>query len=307
MVPPPVPRAGSRATSSPADPRSKPTSLPPPPPTSTTNPPGNRAPTVAALSGRAQPSSPPAGPAQRDSQDGTFDAMATYPSNPAPKPTALPPPTFTKPKPPTAPPPTPAAAAAAASLPPRKPIVPSSAKKPAFALPAIATPRPPGVTAAPRIVTDDVSIDTDVAAPEIDAAPRAPASFESSGPTHQDNSFDTATIESTSFTGAPTPPAGENPTLSDDNAATSAVEKLSPAEITAPDLPPAPPTDDAPAAAATSHPKVPISTAPDSLPAPTAQETATSGPSPACPQCEAPMAWVEAHLRFYCKSCKMYF
>jgi hypothetical protein len=53
--------------------------------------------------------------------------------------------------------------------------------------------------------------------------------------------------------------------------------------------------------------KVPISTAPSSLPPPSEKQSAISGPSPACPQCEAPMAWVEAHLRFYCKSCKMYF
>ena len=53
--------------------------------------------------------------------------------------------------------------------------------------------------------------------------------------------------------------------------------------------------------------KVPISTAPVSLPPPTAKQTATVGPSPACPQCESPMVWVEEHLRFYCKSCKMYF
>jgi hypothetical protein len=53
--------------------------------------------------------------------------------------------------------------------------------------------------------------------------------------------------------------------------------------------------------------KLPISTASASLPPPTAQQTATTGPSPACPQCEAPMAWVEEHLRFYCKSCRMYF
>jgi hypothetical protein len=33
----------------------------------------------------------------------------------------------------------------------------------------------------------------------------------------------------------------------------------------------------------------------------------TAGPTPACPQCEAPMAWVEEHLRFYCKPCRMYF
>ena len=51
--------------------------------------------------------------------------------------------------------------------------------------------------------------------------------------------------------------------------------------------------------------KVPVSTAPDSLPPPSL--AAASGPSPACPQCEAPMAWVEEHLRFYCKSCRMYF
>lgn len=53
-------------------------------------------------------------------------------------------------------------------------------------------------------------------------------------------------------------------------------------------------------------PKLPISTAPDSLPPPRDNKQAI-GPSPACPQCEAPMAWVEEHLRFYCKSCRMYF
>jgi hypothetical protein len=55
-------------------------------------------------------------------------------------------------------------------------------------------------------------------------------------------------------------------------------------------------------------PKVSMSTAPDSLPPPIENKRAqASGPSPACPQCEAPMAWVEEHLRFYCKSCRMYF
>lgn len=53
-------------------------------------------------------------------------------------------------------------------------------------------------------------------------------------------------------------------------------------------------------------PKLPISTAPDSLPPPRDNKQAI-GPSPACPQCESPMAWVEEHLRFYCKSCRMYF
>ena len=75
------------------------------------------------------------------------------------------------------------------------------------------------------------------------------------------------------------------------------------------------PTAGSPAPAATpSEPatagesaKLPISTASSSLPPPSEKQSATSGPSPACPQCEAPMAWVEEHLRFYCKSCKMYF
>jgi hypothetical protein len=54
-------------------------------------------------------------------------------------------------------------------------------------------------------------------------------------------------------------------------------------------------------------PKLPISTAPDSLPPPRDSKQHATGPSPACPQCESPMAWVEEHLRFYCKSCRMYF
>ncbi|MCX5741863.1 MAG: hypothetical protein NT062_05100, partial [Proteobacteria bacterium] len=67
-------------------------------------------------------------------------------------------------------------------------------------------------------------------------------------------------------------------------------------------------TEDSPpiAEAHTSGSKIPITTASVALPPPKPQ-TVSSGPSPACPQCEAPMAWVEEHLRFYCKSCRMYF
>jgi hypothetical protein len=54
-------------------------------------------------------------------------------------------------------------------------------------------------------------------------------------------------------------------------------------------------------------PIVPLSTAPRSLPPPKVMLEETGGPSPACPQCEAPMAWVDEHLRFYCKQCRMYF
>nr|HEX4318198.1 hypothetical protein [Kofleriaceae bacterium] len=55
--------------------------------------------------------------------------------------------------------------------------------------------------------------------------------------------------------------------------------------------------------------KAPVSTASQQLPPPKVIKTPppTQGPSPACPQCESPMAWVEEHLRFYCRSCKMYF
>ena len=70
--------------------------------------------------------------------------------------------------------------------------------------------------------------------------------------------------------------------------------------------PPAAPAPPAPASRS-SAPHVPISTAPASLPPPKEANVATSGPTPACPQCEAPMAWVEEHLRFYCKQCRMYF
>jgi hypothetical protein len=81
--------------------------------------------------------------------------------------------------------------------------------------------------------------------------------------------------------------------------------------------PPAPPTPVFPVAIAAPTPppvvrerptpRLPISTAPDSLPPPKDVKHPAAGPSPACPQCEAPMAWVEEHLRFYCKSCRMYF
>ena len=65
-------------------------------------------------------------------------------------------------------------------------------------------------------------------------------------------------------------------------------------------VPPGPATTPAPR-------KITVSTAPESLPPPKKEAAPASGPTPACPQCEAPMAWVEEHLRFYCKSCRMYF
>ena len=54
--------------------------------------------------------------------------------------------------------------------------------------------------------------------------------------------------------------------------------------------------------------KAPVSTAPSSLPPPKQLDIdVPTGPTPACPQCESPMSWVEEHLRFYCRSCRMYF
>jgi hypothetical protein len=76
-------------------------------------------------------------------------------------------------------------------------------------------------------------------------------------------------------------------------------------------VPPAPPrvaTTNAEDAKPTTEMQVPITTAPSTLPPPKVTAIApASGPTPACPQCESPMAWVEEHLRFYCKQCRMYF
>jgi hypothetical protein len=67
-------------------------------------------------------------------------------------------------------------------------------------------------------------------------------------------------------------------------------------------------TTNAEEARPTSVMPIPISTAPTSLPPPkAAAPQMPTGPTPACPQCESPMAWVEEHLRFYCKQCRMYF
>ena len=103
---------------------------------------------------------------------------------------------------------------------------------------------------------------------------------------------------STSPATAPAP-APRLPTDDGEEAATVARPKQEPEDIT---------TDLSQArASAKSMPKIPITTASESLPPPKEEKTAHGGPSPACPQCEAPMSWVEEHLRFYCKSCRMYF
>lgn len=130
--------------------------------------------------------------------------------------------------------------------------------------------------------------------------------------------FETATAESRPFSSEQPTDVSRLEDSVDEQAETVAREKVDPAALKEPERPSAAILTSAPAPAkklAISVPdippvppkKPPISTAPDSLPPPTTQQSATSGPSPACPQCEAPMAWVEEHLRFYCKSCRMYF
>jgi hypothetical protein len=93
------------------------------------------------------------------------------------------------------------------------------------------------------------------------------------------------------------------PLLTDDARAATESDGPATAELAVPPAPePAPPTVEESQSAL-----VPLSTAPASLPPPRVTSVQTNGPTPACPQCEAPMAWVEEHLRFYCKQCRMYF
>jgi hypothetical protein len=87
-----------------------------------------------------------------------------------------------------------------------------------------------------------------------------------------------------------------------------AQRETTPAPTSAPAAAAAPgPTAAASRGGPSEQPSVPISTAPATLPPPKTTELVTTGPTPACPQCEAPMQWVDEHLRFYCKLCRMYF
>jgi len=113
---------------------------------------------------------------------------------------------------------------------------------------------------------------------------------------------------------APTVPAriGEAPTVparpAEPDSNEGATVRKSEPKVAAPAAPARPtPVPRAPDPTRSTGANVPISTAPTSLPPPKQAPQVSSGPTPACPQCEAPMAWVEEHLRFYCASCRMYF
>jgi hypothetical protein len=293
-VPRPVTAAGIPAVTPPPRP-----AAPPPPPAARGTP-----------SPPAQPPPPPTPPPPGPSQETDRDLLGTAR---VPKSRTLPPPTRSKPA---------SVAPIAAALPKPAPIVaaPLPAPKPKVPMPAPprpdtvdddgsfdgmktheatrrpATPRPP----AARLLTDEPVIDTDVQAQAIDE--NLPAT----------ESFETSTAESTSFArpGPPTATMQTQPAPPDDDVRNTDAEGV-------PTVPPPAEPEPAPAVAIApgvhegptdrDKAKPPISTAPQSLPPPTEKQQTTSGPSPACPQCEAPMAWVEAHLRFYCKSCKMYF
>jgi hypothetical protein len=273
--------------------------------------------------------------------DEPFDSMQTYQRDDMPSPRSAPelPPiahAVIVPASPPAPRPAPrksaqqkaaSIAARVAAMGPPRPASPTGARL-VVPMPARLTPRP---AAKPP---EEVSVDTDVSMQAIseDAQPGT-------------ETFETSTSESTGFSRKPDadddamtvgrekisrtdvelpivrqpsidrPPTETSQTLAppDDDVpdtasmATRGDDEERATERAAPPPPPAPPLKKPAESAALDKPKLPISTAPDTLPPPTEKQTAASGPSPACPQCEAPMAWVEAHLRFYCKSCKMYF
>ena len=98
---------------------------------------------------------------------------------------------------------------------------------------------------------------------------------------------------------SPPPPTSPIASTASSDAETSRAETVAASDI-ATDAPTAP-------IAEPTRTSATLSTAPDSLAPPTPDQIAASGPSPACPNCDAPMAWVEAHLRFFCKPCRMYF
>ncbi|MGN6110096.1 MAG: hypothetical protein ACTHU0_33630 [Kofleriaceae bacterium] len=244
----------------------------------------------------------------------------------APGSTTTPPPTGRAPGSTTAPPPMGTTGRASGSMPAVPFPAPGSAPRVPVPSPVATGPRIPmryeteaGFDAAATAARDPEEPDFDAAAtaardpeePEFDAAATAARDPEDSEQTEHTSleelsAADVAEIsDGTSPSLAPAPAPGETfesatreqPTFAarpaaSDEAETLAREKFSPEELEAP-------------TEASAAPRVPLSTAPSSLPPPS--DVVAVGPSPACPQCEAPMAWVEQHLRFYCKACRMYF
>jgi hypothetical protein len=175
-------------------------------------------------------------------------------------------------------------------MPPRPAAKPNSTPTPSLLTSAV---RPsPSPSRTPSTVTHSVP-----PMPKIDTPPPQPVR----AGTEPDDRLETAMRETDVVTAvevarAEPPveaePTGQSEPLGDDTLESTSLDREVPESLEGPTKP---------------DPRPPLSTAPSSLPPPNAENIAGSGPSPACPQCEAPMAWVEEHLRFYCKSCRMYF
>lgn len=137
----------------------------------------------------------------------------------------------------------------------------------------------------------------------IHAIPPPPSAIVEPSPIPADDAIAPPTSDDDTASAAPNSSDG-SPNASGDGPITATLVAVTPA----------PPPSDAvetnaePVADPTSpQVEVPISTAPASLPPPKKAALTNSDQSPACPQCEAGMAWVDEHLRFYCGECRMYF
>ncbi len=244
------------------------------------------------------------------------------PSIPPPlamKPAAIPPP---RPAPPSVPPPPapPPPRPRAGTQPPPPGAI--AARLKASSVPPPVRPASQGVAKAPEAAPTTPKTLAGAAMPAKPSSPKLPVRAETDPADHFETVEREKEVDPTNETAAAPPEVGD----STDASAAPAPEAESTAVSEPLDTDQAPvvraesesdsaetnyipkqePAAEIPAAAAPEAPKIPITTAPDSLPPPK-QATTTSGPTPACPQCEAPMAWVEEHLRFYCKSCRMYF
>ncbi|NVB79437.1 MAG: hypothetical protein HOV81_13665 [Kofleriaceae bacterium] len=287
----PPPYAGA-----PTNPSARPSTstYPPPRPNSSTHPPPSSS------SSFAPPNPPPLA-----SSSASFPARPNTPATPGrPKPLSMPPtPPKASPTPPPGPktgtpPPGGRTAIMGAVPPPAIEAVPARGGK------KVTVPPPARNTPAPRASHPTLAH----AVPPMPSADQpAPAERGERATTEADDRLETgmreteafdAVGESTDIGLAPAPPSADEPVDATDQ--TKAPENML-------ERNPKAATPIAPAPVAAEAPKIPITTAPSTLPPPKKVTETTSGPTPACPQCEAPMAWVEEHLRFYCKSCRMYF
>lgn len=329
MSPPTMPRASISAIGIPTPPpveppRTKPASVAPPPPrTSPPAPPRTSPPSTPPRTKPVSVPPPPTAPTF-----GTPEPPRTHPISVPPPPAAPGPRTRAG----TSPPPPGAIAARlkASSVPP--PVRPGAMPRPpdptalptaapttpktlvgAVAPPPVVTPKPVVVAKLPvRAETDPselaetVDRDSQNVGDATDASVALPPESEHTSPSEPLDTEEGPAVRPPTDTDAVSTLAVEKVEAevarqSMSEIATVARERISSRELMTEPAAPA-------AAAPVVEPsKIPITTASSSLPPPKEKQVATSGPSPACPQCEAPMAWVEEHLRFYCKSCRMYF